>query len=325
MRLHTPKTWRQYASRWLAIPSSLVCLWCMVAFAGCATTASTTGASQAAPTITPPPITYEAPTHQLLSGAGISAIKAHLSGVPSYTAEDMKRFVLTTPVVGPDHTANPPTIVVADFLGCVDIERYSGGGLAHTLSGCDQTRYGLVVEQGAFALAGPGGNPHIAATRIFLLFDPTSGNLLLYGSALSETSAPTPTPPPGQPTPISTVAPHVTLILKPTAGEQNCQFSSTILAPTKLTLDNTGSNVAVTWNASISDKIGTSGVTWGGVTPSNGSIPAGQSMQITVIPASSICSLSQSVVPDATYHVVVQYGAGQQLTFADLVHSPIPG
>lgn len=325
MRLHTLQTLRQHASRRLALTSSLVCIWYAVVFAGCATTASTTGAAQAAPTITPPPITNEAPTHQLLSGAGISAIKPHLSGIPNYSADDMKHFVLTTPIVGPDHTSNPPTIVVADFLGCADIKRYSGGGLAHILSGCGQTRYGLVVEEGAFAFAGPGSGPHITASRIFLLFDPTSGNLLLYGSALNQSATSTPTPQPGQPTPTATVAPHVTLILKPTNEEQSCQFSSTVLTPTKLTLDNTGSNVAVTWTATVSDKIGTSGVIWAGIAPSSGSIPAGQSIQITVTPASNICSLSQSVAPDATYHVVVHYGAGLQLTFADLVHSPIPG
>src|SRR5690348_12350331 len=124
MRLDILKTWRQHASRQLVLTSSLVCIWCAAACVGCATTASTTGATQAAPTITAPPLTNEPASHQLLVGAGVSAIKPHLSGVPNYSTDDMKHFVLTTPIVGPDHTSNLPTIVVADFLGCADIERY---------------------------------------------------------------------------------------------------------------------------------------------------------------------------------------------------------
>jgi hypothetical protein len=76
---------------------------------------------------------------------------------------------------------------------------------------------------------------------------------------------------------------------------------------------------------SVSEAIGKSGVVWASASPTSGSVTAGQTTQLVITPVSTICSLSQNVVPDATYHAVVSYGSGQQLTFSDLVHSPIPG
>jgi hypothetical protein len=208
------------------------------------------------------------------------------------------------------------------------------------LPGCAQgTHYGFVLESGSFVFAGPGGGPHLTAQRAFLIFDPTSGDLLMYGSAdvppytpatvTPGANQPTPTTPattpPGTTPGTTPTTPHIALALRPTSVEQNCQSASTTLPAITLALDNSASNVAVTWTASISETIGGSGTTWASASPTGGSIPAGATEHITIIPASNICTLSQSVVPDATYHVVIQATGAPTLTFSDLVHSPIPG
>jgi hypothetical protein len=56
-----------------------------------------------------------------------------------------------------------------------------------------------------------------------------------------------------------------------------------------------------------------------------GGFAAGHMTQITVTPASAICNLSQNIVPDASYHVVIHYNSGHTLTFTELVKPPTPG
>jgi len=332
---------RSQRHRWsLLFAQCGVVLLCVAAMTGCAavgTQSDTT--AQSAPTITttPPPITNDAPTHQPNFAGGFAAIKPHLAGTPSFSADDMKQYVsahaiVGPDIVGPDRGSGQPVVVLANFLSCAEIDQQVGGGVARTLNGCGEgARFGLVIESGGFAFAGSGGGAHLTAPKAFMVFDPTSGNLLMYGSLTDQSN--TPTPQPGQPTPTTqpgkptpTTAPHIALTMKPLSAEQSCGSSSTTkLVPITLTLDAAGSNVAVSWNATIGDKIGASNTVWATVSPSSGTIPAGHTAQITVTPASNICTLSQSIVPDATYHLVAHYGSGSALTFSDLVHSPIPG
>jgi hypothetical protein len=311
------------ASR-LAFLGALVAVMSLtLALAGCNLT---TGASNeqplALPTVTAPPISSAAPSHDGLTITGDGAIKPHLSSVPSFTADDMKQYVASHPILAPDLGAGQPSVTQAGFLSCTQIDSQVGSRVSDLLRDCGKGAiYGFVLESGAFAFPGADGGPHSSAQRAFALFDASSGNLVLDGSASSPT-APTPTPTGTVP---PTPVPHVAFAMKPTSAEQTCQSSFTVLPAITVTLDNTGSNVSVDWKVSISETIGKSGVVWASAAPTSGSVAAGQTAQLVITPASAICSLSQSVAPDATYHVVIGYGAGQQLTFSDLVHSPIPG
>jgi hypothetical protein len=340
MRTHRPPL-RSFCAGRLALAAALLGLALLATLAaGCsplaASTTTTGGQPQPLPTVTPPPLGDSAPAHTRLAAAGSPAIKPGRQGVPAFTVDDLKQYILAHQIVGPDlpaglsagHGGGQPTIVQADFLSCAALDAQVGTPVSQMLGGCGGGAvYGFVLESGSFAFAGPGDGPHSTATRAFAVFDATSGNLLLLGSASDQQNTPpppppTPTTPAGQPTP--TVTPHLALALKPTSVEQKCADASTKLDSTTLILDNTGSNVAVSWSIGITDMIGKSGTVWASASPASGTIPAGTTASVVVTPASAICSLSQNVVPDATYHAVVDYGSGQKLMFADLVHSPTP-
>ena len=303
--------------------------------AGCSVgTSSSGGQSTALPTFTPPAISTTQPGHTTTALTGIDGVKPHLAGVPSFTTGDMTQYLSDHPITAPDGDVGPASVVSAGFLTCATIDAKVGTPVSQMLHGCfDGVTYGLVIESGTFAFAGADGEPHSNATQAFVLFDASSGNLILLGSVDSQGATPTPTPNPSQsPTPTqppakstATPTPHMALTFKPQSAEQNCLLPSTVLSPITVTLDNSASNVAVSWTASISETVGTSGVIWASASPSSGTIGAGKIVQVVVTPDSKLCTNSQSVVPDATYHVVFHYGSGQQLTFSDLVHSPVPG
>jgi hypothetical protein len=300
-------------------------LMCALLAAGCSATGDASGGDVSAiPTVTAPPSNMTAPAHQAITLVGSGAIKPHVSGIPAFTADDMKQYLLAHPIAGSDSGASQPSVTVADFLGCAEMDGHVGTAISSGLAGCGQgTRYGFILESGAFDFPGMSGGPLTSTASAFAVFDPATGNLLMSGTASEQKPAqnPTPTPGSGQPTP----TPHVAFTMKPQSTSQTCTDSTTLLAPTTLTLDNTGSNVPVSWSAEISETVGTSGTVWASASPSSGTVPAGKTAKLVITPESKICSHSQTVVPDATYQVVVKYNSGQKLTFSDLVHSPIPG
>ena len=232
---------RSQRHRWsLLFAQCGVFLLCVAAMTGCAAIGTQSGATtQSAPTITttPPPITNDAPIHQPKFAGGFAAIKPHLAGTPSFFADDMKQYVsahaiVGPDIVGPDRGSGQPVVVLANFLSCAEIDQQVGGGVARTLNGCGEgAQFGLVIESGGFAFAGSSGGAHLTAPKAFMLFDPTSGNLLMYGSVTGHSQSSTPTPQPGQPTPTTpsgkptpTTAPHIALTMKPLSAEQELRL-----------------------------------------------------------------------------------------------------
>jgi hypothetical protein len=127
---------------------------------------------------------------------------------------------------------------------------------------------------------------------------------------------------------------------------QDCQTPSTILPGLAIIIDNTASNRAVDWTVQIRQTIGASGQLWAAASPDHGTVAAGGTATLTITPRSSICTLSQNVVPDATYEALIG-GAPQgigllrtsghalglpitprgawDIQVLDTVKSPIPG
>jgi hypothetical protein len=162
------------------------------------------------------------------------------------------------------------------------------------------------------------------------------------GSTATATATPTHAAPAPTPTP------YVVFQARgDTHFTQNCQTPSTILPGLAVTIDNTASNRAVDWTVQISQTIGTSGQLWAAASPDHGTVAAGGTASLTITPRGDICTLSQNVVPDATYgaliagspqdylgrlvsagptlsHPVVPGGAWD-IQVLDTVKSPIPG
>ncbi len=101
------------------------------------------------------------------------------------------------------------------------------------------------------------------------------------------TNAPTATPtPPPTPTPTPTPAPVVVFVVSPTEFVQSCSSS---LSSLEVTLDNSGSNVDVSWSISITDT-DPDGNVWATADSGGGTVPAGQVGSVTITPISALCS-----------------------------------
>jgi hypothetical protein len=139
----------------------------------------------------------------------------------------------------------------------------------------------------------------------------------------------TPTTAAAPPTATTSTAPVVVFGAGPLFFTQTCQSSFTVLSPLQVQLNNQRSTVPVTWSASITEMVGTSGHLWASASPSSGSVAAGATQALTITPESGICNDSQNVVPDATYHARLTFSPpdslGDTITISDTVHSPIPG
>jgi hypothetical protein len=153
----------------------------------------------------------------------------------------------------------------------------------------------------------------------------------------------TPGSPGSEPTPTGLLTASPTAIASPTspvppvsvfgAGPQSftqtCQSSFTVLPPLQVQLNNARSTVPVTWSASITETVGTSGHVWATASPPSGSVAAGATQTLTVTPESGLCNDSQNVVPDATYHVRLTFSPASELggtiAISDGVRSPVPG
>jgi hypothetical protein len=103
---------------------------------------------------------------------------------------------------------------------------------------------------------------------------------------------------------------RVSFALKPAQASGVCATTSTQLQPVTVTLDNSGSNVDVGWKATIKEQVGQNGQNpWASVKANQGTVPAGQTTQITITPANNVCS---TLPPSgsASYHVDITLTSG---------------
>jgi hypothetical protein len=131
-----------------------------------------------------------------------------------------------------------------------------------------------------------------------------------YPSATT-TSTSTPTP-----SPTATPTPIFNVIVSPTSFSQTCPTLSALT----VTIDNTGSNVDVNWQVSITDT-DPMGNVWATASQASGTVLAGQSASVTITPTSTLCQ-DMSTGQTLPYTAVFSYsGAGQngQTTVTDTV------
>jgi len=152
---------------------------------GCATTPGPVGALAPAPHAPPIGTKITGPTPLL----GSPAIPPHLAGTPSFTVADAQQYVMThkLPFGMPDGAR--PAIARAQFLisrdAAVIIDEPTGFADDHPL---------CVVElRGNFSVHGP-KNYVATFPRAILIFDATTGNLVIGGGMADG-------PPSGGPTP----------------------------------------------------------------------------------------------------------------------------
>jgi hypothetical protein len=297
---------------------------------GCeAWSAAPNGPSSAPPTITPPSVHTPGPASSSQPAAGITAIKPRKQSVPVFSEQDMKEYVVAHPLPVSDASNGSPEVTRAEFLPSESVAHLIGGAALRPPS----TLLGYIELSGNFSFPGPvAGDPRLF-TRAFVAFDVQTGNLLAYGSLGGATPTPpvdaTPTPRTGS-TPTTLPIPLITFTGTPLTLIQDCGASTKPVTSFTVTLDNTGSNVSVSWQvATITETVGKSGHIWSSASPVSGTVPEGGVATLTISPESSICIDSQSIVPDATYHVTVKFSpAGSSsgsVTIADTIKSPIPG
>lgn len=132
------------------------------------------------------------------------------------------------------------------------------------------------------------------------------------------TATPSPTDTP-TPSPTSTPIPIVNVVILPTISfSQTCPTLSSL----SVTIDNTGSNVAITWQVNITDT-DPMGIVWASASPTGGTVPAGgQSGPITITPGSTLCQdmSSGQTIP---YTAVFTYSASGQSSQAITVTNTV--
>src|SRR5262249_13413043 len=141
---------------------------------------------------------------------GTPAITPTKSGVPSFSADDMKTYALHHPL--PDTTADngTPAVTRDEFLQSQILAL-----LLHTPTGRpDRALMGYVELKGDFTFAGPTADQPLHFPVVYWVFDAQTGNLVLVGGL----DQPTPTNPP--PTPTPTIAPIVRFHVTPTSFQQ---------------------------------------------------------------------------------------------------------
>lgn len=148
--------------------------------------------------------------------------------------------------------------------------------------------------KGHFSFQGPSSIKQVTAGAAYEIFDPHTGNLLGEGGLPDATPPVQSTPPPVQSTPTPKPNPVIKFFVRPLDAKQTCSGSGP-LAPLSFTLDNTGSNVDVQWQAGIIDLTPGTSSLWANATPANGTVAAGSTATLTLTPDSTMCQhLQQS-------------------------------
>lgn len=101
-------------------------------------------------------------------------------------------------------------------------------------------------------------------------------------------------------------------VLPQTAYRQTCQPAVPALAAIPVTLDNSGSSIAVTWQAAVRGSAPGSAAPWATVDGASGTVPARSSNVVTITPATDLCSRLQGATAPQVFSVTLTYSAAQQ-------------
>jgi hypothetical protein len=114
------------------------------------------------------------------------------------------------------------------------------------------------------------------------------------------------------------------LQISPQAVSQGCTSQSASLPAIQVTLDNRQSTVSVAWQVSISDTDPV-GAVWAGASPGSGTVPAGQTATLHIMPIGALCSHMFFSAGSLTYRATISQSAlGQTntVTVRDTVAPP---
>ncbi len=121
-----------------------------------------------------------------------------------------------------------------------------------------------------------------------------------------------------------TPTPTLALTVAPASMTQMCADTQA-LAPITLTLDNSGSNVPVTWQLQITDT-DPAGTVWATASANSGSVAAEKTATLTLTPVATLCNDLTKVLTPVSYKANVTYsykGQQQTITFTDTVAPPM--
>lgn len=108
------------------------------------------------------------------------------------------------------------------------------------------------------------------------------------------------------------IATPVLSVLPQTAYSQTCQPAVPTLTGIPVTLDNTGSTVAITWHAAVQGSAPGSAEPWARVDNTSGTVPARGREVVTITPAADLCSRLQGATTQQVFSVTLTYSAAQQ-------------
>jgi hypothetical protein len=113
------------------------------------------------------------------------------------------------------------------------------------------------------------------------------------------------------PTPTPTPVPRIQFVISPTQfpAQGSWQCDSGLPAAQTLTLDNSGSNVAVTWQVTPRETL-PNGQPWARASQTQGAIAAGQQATITISPNEVVCRYAAAQPSTTSYHADVTLTGG---------------
>jgi hypothetical protein len=258
---------------------------------------------------TPPPTPGAMVKGERIPPQGIPAILPHLSSIPAFTPEDVARLIAQQPVLPPFRSMEQPTmeqtrLLTSKALG--DLLRGASTGLA------DTAVVYYVELRGRFTEVGPTGKS-VNYPIVYVVFDAQTGNLLMEGgllAPLAQPPAPTPAP---TPTPLATATTPLAVVkftVHPTSFTQYCDSNGSPLPALAVTLDNTGSNTAVSWSIQITDQDPKHTEQWASASPTSGSTPAGGTTRVAITPAPDLCGKLPISTAASPFHIGVVLTAG---------------
>lgn len=115
-------------------------------------------------------------------------------------------------------------------------------------------------------------------------------------------------PNPASPSTAITPSPSTTIVaftVQPQMQQYQCPNSVTAPPPLSFVLDNTVSNIAVSWQITFLGQAPNTNTTWATASLSSDTIPAGKTENVTITPDSSLCQASSS----NTYNAYLTYTA----------------
>lgn len=91
-----------------------------------------------------------------------------------------------------------------------------------------------------------------------------------------------------------------------------------------LSLDNSHSTISVDWWVSVTDKMPDHAHVWASAGPPYGTLPAGESADVTLTPDPGLCGELQGQPGSVTYHATVYYAGIGSFSVTDTI-TPPPG